>query len=70
MKPPQKLLCIHMAEFKVTIEAVWEKDGEFEDLGDGRLLKENNNETEGKEADEKDDEKDEDMDDDDDDDDE
>lgn len=42
-----KLLCIHMAEFKVTIEAVWEKDGEFEDLGNGRLLKtsSNNNET-------------------------
>nr|SVE75329.1 EOG090X0BJA [Daphnia dolichocephala] len=29
-----KLLCIHMAEFKVTIEAVWRKeDGTFEDLG-------------------------------------
>nr|CAH0105892.1 unnamed protein product [Daphnia galeata] len=34
-----KLLCIHMAEFKVTIEAVWEKeDGSFEDIGDGRML--------------------------------
>nr|CAG4641964.1 EOG090X0BJA [Eurycercus lamellatus] len=33
-----KLLCIHMAEFKVTIEAVWEKDGTFEDIGDGRML--------------------------------
>nr|SVE74386.1 EOG090X0BJA [Daphnia barbata] len=32
-----KLLCIHMAEFKVTIEAVWRKeDGMFEDLGCGR----------------------------------
>ena len=28
-----------MAEFKVTIEAVWEKeDGSFEDIGDGRML--------------------------------
>nr|CAG4646503.1 EOG090X0BJA [Macrothrix elegans] len=27
-----KLLCIHMAKFKVTIEAVWKKDGTFEDL--------------------------------------
>jgi hypothetical protein len=35
----KKLLCIHMAEFKVTIEAVWEKeDGSFEDIGDGRML--------------------------------
>jgi len=33
-----KLLCIHQAEFKVTIEAVLSKDGAFEDLGDGRLL--------------------------------
>lgn len=33
-----KLLCIHMAEFKVTIEAVWQKDGAFEDVGDGRML--------------------------------
>jgi len=33
-----KLLCIHQAEFKVTIEASLGKDGEFEDLGDGRLL--------------------------------
>nr|CAG4642735.1 EOG090X0BJA [Evadne anonyx] len=33
-----KLLCIHQAEFKVTIEAVLSKDGEFEDLGNGRLL--------------------------------
>nr|CAG4636439.1 EOG090X0BJA [Eubosmina coregoni]SVE70003.1 EOG090X0BJA [Eubosmina coregoni] len=33
-----KLLCIHMAEFKVTIEAVWKNDGNFEDLGDGKLL--------------------------------
>lgn len=34
----QKLLCIHMAEFKVTVEALWQSDGSFEDLGDGRLL--------------------------------
>ncbi len=27
-----------MAEFKVTIEAVWQKDGAFEDVGDGRML--------------------------------
>lgn len=27
-----------MAEFKVTIEAVWKNDGNFEDLGDGKLL--------------------------------
>nr|CAG4637282.1 EOG090X0BJA [Ceriodaphnia reticulata]SVE73140.1 EOG090X0BJA [Ceriodaphnia reticulata] len=33
-----KLLCIHMAEFKVTIEAIWQKDGAFEDVGDGRML--------------------------------
>lgn len=33
-----KLLCIHQAEFKVTIEAVLAKDGTFEDLGGGRLL--------------------------------
>nr|CAG4643438.1 EOG090X0BJA [Ilyocryptus agilis] len=33
-----KLLCIHMAEFKVTIEAVWQKDGSFEDVGGGRCL--------------------------------
>jgi len=35
----KKLLCIHMAEFKVTIEAVWEKEnGSFEDIGNGRML--------------------------------
>nr|CAG4638673.1 EOG090X0BJA [Cyclestheria hislopi] len=33
-----KLLCIHMAEFRVTIEAIWSKDGSFEDLGGGRLI--------------------------------
>nr|CAG4647324.1 EOG090X0BJA [Megafenestra aurita]SVE92594.1 EOG090X0BJA [Megafenestra aurita] len=33
-----KLLCIHQAEFKVTIEAVWQKDGGFEDIGGGRML--------------------------------
>lgn len=33
-----KLLCIHMAEFKVTIEAVWQSDGTFEDFGGGRML--------------------------------
>ena len=27
-----------MAEFKVTIEAIWQKDGAFEDIGDGHLL--------------------------------
>ena len=27
-----------MAEFRVTIEAVWKKDGTFEDLGGGRML--------------------------------
>lgn len=28
-----------MAEFKVTIEAVWEKEnGSFEDIGNGRML--------------------------------
>ena len=28
-----------MAEFRVTIEAVWEKeDGAFEDIGNGRML--------------------------------
>ena len=30
----QKLLCIHMAEFRVTIEAVWQSDGSFEELVD------------------------------------
>jgi len=29
-----KLLCIHMAEFRVTIEAVWQSDGSFEELVD------------------------------------
>ena len=27
-----------MAEFKVTIEAVWTNDGSFEDLGGDRML--------------------------------
>jgi len=27
-----------MAEFKVTIEAVWQSDGTFEDFGGGRML--------------------------------
>ena len=30
----QKLLCIHMAEFRVTIEAVWQTDGTFEEFSD------------------------------------
>ena len=35
----QKLLCIHMAEFRVTIEAVWSSDGTFEEIGGGgRIL--------------------------------
>ena len=30
-----------MAEFKVTIEAVWTNDGSFEDLGGDRMLTKN-----------------------------
>lgn len=30
-----------MAEFKVTIEAVWANDGSFEDLGGDRMLTKN-----------------------------
>lgn len=52
-----------MAEFKVTIEAVWEKDGGFEDLTNGRLLKDNNNATDSKGEEEDDDDEDEEMDD-------
>jgi len=33
-----KLLCIHMAEFRVTVEAVWQKDGSFEDFGTGKSV--------------------------------
>nr|CAG4652092.1 EOG090X0BJA [Triops cancriformis] len=34
-----KLLGQQMAEFAITIEAMWSKDGEFEDFGDGRMLR-------------------------------
>nr|CAG4644226.1 EOG090X0BJA [Lepidurus arcticus] len=34
-----KLLGEQMAEFSITIEAMWSKDGQFEDFGDGRMLK-------------------------------
>lgn len=30
-----------MAEFKVTIEAIWQDDGTFEDIGGGRMLEGN-----------------------------
>ncbi|XP_057366664.1 mRNA turnover protein 4 homolog [Daphnia carinata] len=48
-----KLLCIHMAEFKVTIEAVWQKDGTFEEIGHGGLLmaQDDANETESENED-------------------
>lgn len=44
-----KLLCIHMAEFKVTIEAVWTNDGSFEDLGGDRMLTKNDEQAESSE---------------------
>lgn len=35
-----------MAEFRVTIEAVWEKeDGAFEDIGNGRMLEKEDDES-------------------------
>lgn len=48
----QKLLCIHQAEFRVTIEAVWEKDGGFEDLGNGRMLEKDDDDANNKTDDE------------------
>nr|CAG4641127.1 EOG090X0BJA [Eulimnadia texana] len=35
-----KLLGTHMAEFRVTVEASWSKDGTFEDFGGGRMVRE------------------------------
>lgn len=35
-----------MAEFKVTVEAVWQKDGSFEEIGPGGMMTESDaNET-------------------------
>jgi len=38
-----------MAEFKVTIEAVWTSDGSFEDLGGDRMLTKNDEQAESSE---------------------
>lgn len=42
-----------MAEFKVTVEAVWQKDGTFEEIGHGGLLvaQDDANETESENED-------------------